>query len=148
MITRLLTYFFYAFFTSAAAGFSPNLDRNGWTQLLFFSFASAFGAVKAFLDKTSGGPPAAPTNYPGTLAVLVAAGVLFFFTGCGSAAYYPNGKKAVQTYSNAKGFHFKGGGIELSADELDHATPTKAATAGATSILTAAGAAVAGVPLR
>lgn len=144
MNARLFFYFFATFFASFGAGVSDGLKAEGWVRLVTMSLGAGFAAVVAYLDKTSGAPPDFQ-KVRRVAVTIVAAGALFFFSGCGTAAYYPNGGKAVQTYANAKGFHFKGGGIELSADELDHATPTKAATAGATSLVTAAGAAAAGL---
>lgn len=65
-------------------------------------------------------------------------------TGCGTTAYYPNGKRALVTRSDSTKFAFSGGGITLTADKISNSIPTRAALLGANKIVgTVASAAVA-----
>lgn len=48
------------------------------------------------------------------------------FTSC-STTVYRDGRPILKTYANATGFHFQDGSTSLSADKLDHSSPTRAA---------------------
>ena len=61
--------------------------------------------------------------------------------GCSTVAFYPNGTKAVQTYSDSTRFAFNGGGISLTADTINNSKPTHTALAGTNKIVATVGSA-------
>lgn len=63
--------------------------------------------------------------------------------GCSTTVYGADGRPQLRTFGDATGLVFTGPGTSLRAERLDHSVPTKTAFNGATSVLTAAGTAVA-----
>ncbi len=78
------------------------------------------------------------------LRILLALATIFA-AGCATKVYDPNGNVLLSTRADAAEFHFIGPGTELQASGLNHSQHTKAAMNGATSAVTAIGAAAAGI---
>ena len=62
---------------------------------------------------------------------------------CAQTVIYRDGKPIARFQGDMKGVRYRDGDTEFSADAVDHSTATTAQKAGAQSIVTAAGAAIA-----